>query len=74
MYIFEVATFFLAYYFSNQPHFFYKIHVFDEAFFALATTAMTIYCKNLLNDHYVFIYLLGRILNYNLELIRLQIL
>ena len=47
MFIFEVATFYLAYYLSNQLIFFsgskyheIKIHVFDEAFFVLAIVAM----------------------------------
>ena len=45
MYIFEIATFFLAKHLSNQPFFslkviIYKIYVFDEAFFLLATAAL----------------------------------
>ena len=45
MYIFEIATFYLAQYLSNQLNFLvvvciYQNHVFDQAFFLLAINAM----------------------------------
>ena len=66
MNIFEVVTFFLNYWLSNQPNFsvathIYNFHVFDEAYFLLtirmpiATKLFRVmtYCRELLPEIYM---------------------